>query len=377
MAIFAESFDRAEDILRHALSWDELARNTSNPNPFFESWCLLPALRHLGSEGVQVLVVWEDDSCQTMLGLVPIVAERKYRGLPIARTGIWRHDYCFLCTPLIVRNRSADVLQCMLDYINGHKDLSSFVSMYWLAGESEIISTVASGAIPGVESKVNPRAVSRAMVTSVGDYADVFLPTINKKKRKELRRNKNRLSEQGDLKTLLIDENSSETVAKNAVQEFFKLENQGWKQEEGTAIACDIEHQRYFEACLLEGMANGGAQIVTMTLDAETIASVIVFRSMTRAYACTVKIATDYEYKQYSLGSLLILETTQLAFADDDVLQMDSCAAAEHPMINRIWKERKDIVNIDITPGNDYRGSIIKLTDYCIGMNRKLKGEKR
>ena len=377
MAIFAELFGGAEEISEHISSWNDLAIGTSNPNPFFESWCLLPALRHLDSEGVQVLVVWEEQTRRTMLGLVPIVVERKYRGLPIKRTGIWRHDYCFLCTPLIAKGRSTDVLQCMLSCINQQKGFSSFVSMYWLTGESEIIPTVAGQSIPSAESIENPRKISRAMVTSVGDYDEVFLPTLNKKKRKELRRNKNRLSELGDLKTLLIDESSSELDTKNAVQEFFDLENRGWKQDKGTAIACDIEHQRYFETCLLKGIANGGAQIVTMTLDAETIASVIVFRSMARAHAYTVKIASNNEYQQYSLGSLLILETTQLAFDNAEILQIDSCAATEHPMINRIWRERKDIVNIDITPNNDYRGTIIKLTDYCIGLSRKLKDKKK
>jgi len=265
----------------------------------------------------------------------------------------------------------------MLDYISGHTDLSSFVSMYWLAGESEIISTVAGKTIPGVDSKVNPRVVSRAMVTSVGDYADVFLPTINKKKRKELRRNRNRLSELGELETRLIDGSSDEGVAEKAMQDFFNLENQGWKQDQGTAIACDIEHQRYFEACFREGMAKGRAQIVSMTLDDETIASVIVFRSMGGTFACTVKIASDYDYKQYSLGTLLMLEATRLAFENDEIQEIDSCAAADHPMINRIWRERKQIVNIDITPDNDYRGAVITLTDYCVGLNRKLKGDRK
>ncbi len=324
-----------------------------------------------------MLVVWEDRSCQSMLGLVPLVVEKRYRGLPIRRTGIWRHDYCFLCTPLIARNRTGEVLQCMLEHVRAHKGLSSFVSLYWLAGDSEMMSTVAGKAIPGVVSKVNPRVVSRAMVSSVGNYDDVFLPTINKKKRKELRRNKNRLSELGDLRTRLIDGNSDESVVERAVQDFFDLENQGWKQDQGTAIACDIEHQRYFEACLREGMARGSAHIVSMTLDDETIASVIVFRSLVRTHACTVKIASDYEYKQYSLGSLLMMEATRLAFENDDIQEIDSCAAADHPMINRIWKERKAIVNVDITPIHDCRGAMITLTDYCVGLNQKLKGESK
>lgn len=374
--MFAEYFDGADDIIEHVESWNDLALHSSDPNPFFESWCLLPALRRLESDDVQILVVWEDDSRQTMLGLIPIVVERKYRGLPIKRTTIWRHSYCFLSTPLIAKNRVAEVLGFMLNNIGERKSWPSFVSMYWLANESEVTLAVTGQSIAGFDPKGELHTTSRAMVSAEGDYESTFLPTLNKKKRKELRRNKNRLSELGDLKTVLVDKSLKSSDIDNAIQRFIKLENQGWKRDQGTAIACNKEHQCYFEESLLEGIRNGGAYIVSMTLDGNTIASVIIIKSAPGSHAYTVKIASEAQYQQYSLGSLLILETTELAFENSVIRQIDSCAASEHPMINRIWRERKDIVNINITPSNDYLGALIPFTDYCVGLARKLQSVK-
>lgn len=375
--MFVEYFDDADDISQHVKAWDELALHASELNPFFESWSLLPALRHLDSEGVQVLIVWEDSSRQKMLGLMPVVVVREFRGLPIKRTTIWRHEYCFLSTPLVAKNCLVEVLEFMLNSIGESKDLPSFISMYWLAGECEIIPTLSEHVIVGFESKGKSQAISRAMVTTVGDYEKAFLPTLNKKKLKELRRNKNRLSEKGNLQTRLIDQNSSNTEIESAVQCFIELENQGWKREQGTAIACNKKHQRFFEESLLKGVTNGGAHIVKMTLDDETIAAIILIRSATGTHAYTVKIASDGDYQAYSLGSLLMLETTQLAFSNAEILQIDSCAAADHPMINRIWRERKDIVNVNITPDNDFRGAIIPMTDYCVGFAKRFQSGKK
>ena len=35
----------ATELLDHVAAWDDLAKNAAEPNPFYESWNLLPAFR--------------------------------------------------------------------------------------------------------------------------------------------------------------------------------------------------------------------------------------------------------------------------------------------------------------------------------------------
>ena len=79
--------------------WDELANNCSDDNVFFESSLLVPALKHLSNQAVQLAIVRLGSS--EMIGLVPVVFCQSYRGLPLRHISVWRHLNCFNCTPLI------------------------------------------------------------------------------------------------------------------------------------------------------------------------------------------------------------------------------------------------------------------------------------
>ncbi len=86
------------------------------------------------------------------------------------------------------------------------------------------------------------------------------------------------------------------SITENAIADFLGLENQGWRKIEGTAVACNFKHQLYFERSVQTGIRNGSAYMVTMAMDATTIASIVVFKSANGADAYTVKIASDGAY---------------------------------------------------------------------------------
>ncbi|HXL39570.1 MAG TPA: hypothetical protein VN928_03405, partial [Myxococcales bacterium] len=67
-------------------AWEELAAASVEPNPFYEPWMLLPALRSFARrERVEVVLVFRGD---LLCGLFPIVHRR-------GRAGLWRHRYCY------------------------------------------------------------------------------------------------------------------------------------------------------------------------------------------------------------------------------------------------------------------------------------------
>ena len=61
--------------------WARLAERAIEPNPFFESWFLLPSLRALDPAGaVRILVIEQNGE---WLGLLPIVPAARYYGRPL------------------------------------------------------------------------------------------------------------------------------------------------------------------------------------------------------------------------------------------------------------------------------------------------------
>src|SRR5207249_1509372 len=69
------------------------------------------------------------------------------------------------------------------------------------------------------------------------------------------------------------------------------------------------------------------------------------------------KIAYDEDYARFSPGVQIVLDLTNELLADRSIERADSCAAAAHPMIDHIWRERLALADrlISLAPGNLWR----------------------
>jgi len=94
-----------QELRVHKKAWDALAENALWRNASFESNYLLPALEHLATESVRVMVVERfaanNQSC--LVAVVPFVEKRVYR-LPFKAIEVWKHDQSFDATPLLSKN---------------------------------------------------------------------------------------------------------------------------------------------------------------------------------------------------------------------------------------------------------------------------------
>jgi Acetyltransferase (GNAT) domain len=84
--------------------------------------------------------------------------------------------------------------------------------------------------------------------------------------------------------------------------------------------------------------AEGKAGITQLALDRRAIAAMITLRS--GATAWTWKIAYDERYARFSPGVQILLDVTQALLDDPSIMRADSCATADHPMIDHVWRER-------------------------------------
>ena len=76
----------------------------------------------------------------------------------------------------------------------------------------------------------------------------------------------------------------------------------------------------------------------------------IVVSLIAGAAAYTWKIAYDEAYARYSPGAQLMLEAPAHLFSDPAVMLIDSCATADHPMIDTLWPERRGIATFVLGP---------------------------
>lgn len=73
--------------------------------------------------------------------------------------------------------------------------------------------------------------------------------------------------------------------------------------------------------------------------------------------AFSFKTAFDERYARFSPGVLLQRANLSM-LADPDVAWTDSCAAADHPMIDHFWRERRVIGRLSVGIGGALRRQI-------------------
>ena len=78
--------------------------------------------------------------------------------------------------------------------------------------------------------------------------------------------------------------------------------------------------------------------IERILLDGRAIAAAIVLRSGRHAWFW--KIAYDESFARFSPGVMMSVVVTDDLLDDLGIVRTDSCATADHPMIDHLWRER-------------------------------------
>jgi hypothetical protein len=192
----------------------------------------------------------------------------------------------------------------------------------------------------------------RALLAPLGDRETYLDRSVSRDKRRELRRQARRLAERG---TVVVSHALTPDTIAPALDVFMKLEAQGWKGRAGSAALTQSGVGAFMRQALHDLSVRHGAQLVHLAVGDRPIAAGIVLRSGDRAWFW--KIVYDEAEGRASPGVQLTLELTRALLADATLEQTDSCATADHPMIDRLWLERLELADhlLQIGPGGKAR----------------------
>jgi len=106
-------------------AWDALSASASEPNPFFESWYLLPSLRALDPAHTVQMLRFQHDGA--LAGLMPLTAERRYYRWPFPHLRNWVHANCFLGAPLVARGLEEPFWRALLGWADANAGAALFL----------------------------------------------------------------------------------------------------------------------------------------------------------------------------------------------------------------------------------------------------------
>jgi CelD/BcsL family acetyltransferase involved in cellulose biosynthesis len=329
--------ERADEIARE---WGIAADAAVGDNPFFRPEFAAAAMEHLG---VRVAIAAVSGHRRALSAVAPFVRTRLGRIAPAVR--LWSHAYAPLGEPVVAAGSLPTSAEALIEGLAPAGSGSSLI-----VPDLPLDGAVAKELAASAQRSGRPVDVigchQRAILDHAGDGSAVDVRAgLPLRRRKEYGRQMRRLGESGAM-VIEAFTGRDETVA--AFEDFMALEAAGWKGRRGTALLARAETAAFARGAIADLASVGLARIDAITIDRRPIAMLVTL--FAGATAFTWKIAYHEGYARFSPGAQLMIEAGTALLADGTVKRVDSCAGADHPMIDHLWPGRMRLGTMVIGP---------------------------
>jgi Acetyltransferase (GNAT) domain len=325
-------FDILEDI-------DRVTDFALEPNIFFAPRFLVPAMPRLDERQIRLMLLQDGprDAAVTRF-LLPFSVEKSGFAIGPDVIRAWANPYGPYGIPLVERREASQILEDLIVTLGDPQvALPKILVLPDVMMESPTISILRGIAIGRGLPVLTTSSVQRPFLKSDKDGVDYFKDAVSGPGRRNLTRYRRQIEAMGDFE---YDIARSPEQVRLAMEEFLLLENAGWKGRQKTSLASD----RYRSAFAREAINNLAerdlCRIHSFKLDGRVIASLIVF--LQSGHAWTWKTTYDENYAAQSPGTLLIMQVTESHLDDPNIEITDSCAPEDHPVMSRMWSERRE-----------------------------------
>lgn len=314
-------FDRGKAASINRSAWRTLADEAVVPNPFYEYWCLLPALEHLEKGArVEVATIWQDDR---LLALIPVKYNKTV--FRVRFLEVWDHDHCFLNTPLITPECDWSAICELLK----HETRAHFIVIREHRGFGDAAESMPFSLV---------HTYSRASWKKGVGFDDI-VARWKGRQRRERKRERRKLIEQLGARYRQV---SDPEECLSRLVDFIALERQGWKGSQKTAIGCNQEIAAFYRSVFAAGVSENRIEVQFIDLDGVQLAASFRYLSQNEAF----EIKTTFSEKHGTLAPGIVLEIENLDQLSRRKLELvDSCAYVSNRVIYDIWPCETEIYN--------------------------------
>ena len=315
-------------------AWEALTERATEPNGYYlPEWLSAVSATARGRIGADALCAWDKTGTRPrLLGLIPLISLWRAYRIPLPAL-VNADPYGTLGTPLLDRGdpiAAANALISEARASGARALLLRDVAIESRAADAFRAALASQGLEPAIV-----QSHKRACLDATRDAEELLRDALGAKKLKELRRQRNRLAEIGEI--AFVTSRTPDEVAR-ALDTFLVLESSGWKARRGTALLQHDGDSAFIRRAALGLAAQGRCEIVTLIAGNTPVASAVVLRHLDRAFY--FKLGVDERYAKLSPGVQLTIDLTRYLCANPEITTADSTAAPGHPMIDPIWRGR-------------------------------------
>ncbi len=175
--------------------------------------------------------------------------------------------------------------------------------------QGEVTARAMQEAARGVDYRLLERPLERSPYVETSGGWDAFLTGLGGKRRRELRRRRGRLDEQGRVEVVIED---GRHRLDELLAEGLRVEGAAWKQDRGTAIASDAATTAFYTDVARWAAGRGALRLAFLRLDGRDLAFDFAMEEGGRHYL--LKTGYDPTYRALAPGLLLRREMIERAF---------------------------------------------------------------
>jgi CelD/BcsL family acetyltransferase involved in cellulose biosynthesis len=351
-------------------AWRALADRAIEPNGYYlPGWVLAIDASARGRTDVAALGAWSDaaPNAACLIGLMPVIPLWRAYKIPLPAL-VSADPYGTLCTPLLDRELPDQAVSRLL---REARDAGAHALILRdVALDGAVMKTFARVL---EQSGMRPRLLqshARACLDATSGADQLLRDALGAKKLKELRRQRHRLAEHGEVS---FEVARTPDDAARTLEIFLALEASGWKAQRGTALTQDDGDAVFIRRAVTALAENRQCEIVTLRAGAAPVAAAIVLRHLDRAFY--FKLGVDERFAKFSPGVQLTLDLTRHFCADPAIAVVDSMAAPDHPMIDPIWRGRLAIGDVLIPLRRN--GATVALIHAALQLRHRIREPAR
>lgn len=330
--------------------WEALAAQALEPNPLYEHWMLLPALRFFGDPVVCALV-WMSpaaraDAPAELAGLFPFVRVRRFNGIPAAALSSWARPSWMLGTPLVRAAQAARTLGALLDWVEHGDEGYSVLEFRYLAADGAYRCALAEALRERKSMVLALDHFTRAFLRRSGDGEAYVEAAMSAAGRRSVRRKERRLAERGALARAAMRPGEDPWPW---IDSFLELERAGGAARHEAALASSRNAYLYACEALQGAQRRNRLRIAGLDLDGRPVSRACSIAAGDGAYA--YRTAYDPAFGCYSPGLLTELDSIRHFHTVPGLRWVDSVASADNITLNRLWKERRMLQTVVVGAG--------------------------
>ncbi|MDZ3832292.1 MAG: GNAT family N-acetyltransferase [Sphingopyxis sp.] len=327
---------------RDRAHWAQLSAAAGGGNIFAHDWFMDAALRHADrEEEVRLAIVSEAQ--EGWIGVIPLVAERRFGRWPVGAWASWLATNQFLGTPLVIPDHAEAFWRALLTHLDAHSRGQMLFFVRQLAFDDPVSAALFAHcaaerrAIRMVERFERPARRPGEPIIAQGDG----------KAQSRLRSLRRRLER--DHGTVAIDTLTAGEPGQKWIDHFLAMERDGWKGRVGSALGCHAATETLFREVAERGHANGTLRLATLRAGDRPLAMTSWFETGAHGYG--FKMTFDEAFRTYAPGQQLMQHVADQVAARPEIY-FDTCTPQRATSCRSMWQSKRTIFNGAVAIGS-------------------------